>query len=117
MICQTLVRVCGIPHAETNAAILPEAMAFMRRPGPRAGRPTSPRRSGPSSRRSPQRIRELGRPPGLGASWAPTAAELDEALEAMLERPELGFTSRTRPSRHAGDRRAELVERRLVQPA
>ena len=30
VICQTLVRVCGIPHAETNAAILPRAMAAMR---------------------------------------------------------------------------------------
>ena len=29
VICQTLVRVCGSPHAETNAAILPRAMAFM----------------------------------------------------------------------------------------
>ena len=27
--CQTLVRVCGSPHAETNAGILPRAMAFM----------------------------------------------------------------------------------------
>ena len=26
------------------------------------------------------------------ASWAPTASRLDEALEAMTERPELGFT-------------------------
>ena len=29
VVCQTLVRVCGSPHAETNAAILPRAMAFM----------------------------------------------------------------------------------------
>ncbi len=29
VICQTLVRICGTPHAETNAAILPRAMAFM----------------------------------------------------------------------------------------
>ena len=29
VICQTLVRICGSPHAETNAAILPRAMAFM----------------------------------------------------------------------------------------
>ena len=29
VICQTLVRICGTPHAETNAAILPRAIAFM----------------------------------------------------------------------------------------
>ena len=29
VICQTLVRVCGSPHAETNAAILPRVMTFM----------------------------------------------------------------------------------------
>ncbi|HET7483738.1 MAG TPA: iron-containing alcohol dehydrogenase [Solirubrobacterales bacterium] len=29
VICQTLVRICGTPHAPTNAAILPRAMAFM----------------------------------------------------------------------------------------
>ena len=29
IICQTLVRICGSPHAETNAAILPYAMAFL----------------------------------------------------------------------------------------
>src|SRR5262249_46704979 len=29
VVCQTLVRVCGSPHAETNAAILPRAMALM----------------------------------------------------------------------------------------
>jgi len=29
VICQTLVRICGTPHAGTNAAILPRAMAFM----------------------------------------------------------------------------------------
>ena len=28
VVCQTLVRVCGSAHAETNAAILPRAMAF-----------------------------------------------------------------------------------------
>ena len=35
VICQTLVRVCGSPHAETNAAILPRAMAAMVPPASR----------------------------------------------------------------------------------
>ena len=29
VVCQTLVRICGSPHAETNAAILPRAAAFL----------------------------------------------------------------------------------------
>ena len=38
VICQTLVRICGSPHAETNAAILPRAMAFMAPRAPAAAR-------------------------------------------------------------------------------
>src|SRR5207342_1583853 len=29
VVCQTLVRVCGSPHAETNAAILPRSLALL----------------------------------------------------------------------------------------
>ena len=47
VVCQTLVRVCGSPHAQTNAGILPRAMAFM---APRAppSWATWPRRSAAS---------------------------------------------------------------------
>lgn len=35
-LCQTTVRLCGVPHAETNAVVLPHSVAFMasRAPGP-----------------------------------------------------------------------------------
>lgn len=35
-VCQTTVRMCGVPHAETNAVVLPHSAAFMagRAPGP-----------------------------------------------------------------------------------
>ena len=55
VICQTLVRICGSPHAETNAAILPRAMAFMtpRAPDQLASLAnaigTTPTRSNPAS--------------------------------------------------------------------
>ena len=56
VVCQTLVRVCGSPHAATNAAILPRAMAFMVAAGPgplrrprRGARRPSPRTSKPAS--------------------------------------------------------------------
>jgi alcohol dehydrogenase class IV len=91
VICQTLVRVCGSPHAETNAAILPRAMAFMVPRAPdqlsslAAALQTDPSEIEP-------RILELGgNPPGLGDVGA-DRSKLNQALEAILMRPELAFT-------------------------
>ncbi len=90
MICQTLVRVCGSPHAETNAAILPPAMEAMRERAPEqiellsASIGTEPKSVG-------RRITELGRPAGLGAAGG-DHERLEEALDAIEARPELGFT-------------------------
>ena len=36
VVCQTVVRVCGTPHAETNAAVLPRALEAMRERAPGA---------------------------------------------------------------------------------
>ncbi|MFI5028783.1 MAG: iron-containing alcohol dehydrogenase [Solirubrobacterales bacterium] len=90
VICQTLVRVCGSPHAETNAAILPRVMAFMA--------PRAPARIdllaaalGTGADSIEARILELGgEPAGLGALGA-APDRLDQALNAILARPELGF--------------------------
>jgi alcohol dehydrogenase class IV len=90
VICQTLVRICGAPHAETNAAILPRALALLVRRAPdrfaglAAAIATNPEHI-------EARILELGgNPPGLGSAGA-DHAKLDQALEAMLLRPELTF--------------------------
>lgn len=91
VVCQTLVRVCGSPHAGTNAAILPRAMAFMapRAPDRIAALATA---LGTSSDRIESRILQLGgNPPGLGQLGA-DQNRLAEAVEAMLMRPELSFT-------------------------
>jgi alcohol dehydrogenase class IV len=91
VICQTLVRICGAPHASVNAAILPRAMSFMT---PRAPDGLEPLATavGTSPDRVEARILELGgNPPGLGAQGA-NQAKLPEALDAMLLRPELAFT-------------------------
>jgi alcohol dehydrogenase class IV len=104
VICQTLVRVLGTPHAETNAAILPRAMGFMRERAPEQiaslaeALDTDPASLG-------ERIAELGRPQGLGSLGAEEGA-VEEALDAIEARPELGFTPRP-PSR---DQLRELVE-------
>jgi alcohol dehydrogenase class IV len=90
VICQTLVRTLEIPHAETNAAILPHAMAFMRDRAPdQIAALADALRTDPTSLHD--RISELGLPPKLGDLGA-DRDRLDEALDAIEARPELGFT-------------------------
>jgi alcohol dehydrogenase class IV len=91
VVCQTLVRVCGTPHAETNAAILPGAMAFMvPRVADRLGPLAEALTTDPADIEA--RIRELGGDPaGLGELGA-DRSKVDDALEAMLRRPQLAFT-------------------------
>ena len=91
VVCQTLVRTLGIPHAETNAAILPRAIETMR---PRAPGAIAALASalGTSSEEIGERIEELGggrrRLGELGAD----PAALEPALDAMLARGELQST-------------------------
>jgi alcohol dehydrogenase class IV len=91
VICQTLVRICGAPHAGVNAAILPRAMSFMT---PRAPDGLEPLATavGTASASIEARLLELGgNPSGLGDQGA-DRTKLPEALDAMLLRPELAFT-------------------------
>lgn len=105
VICQTLVRICGSPHAETNAAILPRSMAFM---APRA--PDNLASLAEAIGTDPDdieaRILELGgEPAGLGDLGA-DRSKLDKALDSMMVRPELAFTPES-PSR---DELTQLIE-------
>jgi maleylacetate reductase len=90
VICQTLVRVLEIPHAQTNAAILPEAMAFMTERAPEALAALADALGIEPESLAP-RIYELGQPPRLGELGA-DHDRVDEALEAIEQRQELGFT-------------------------
>ena len=87
LICQTLVRVCATPHAETNAAVLPHSVAFLaeRAPEPyeRLAVALGTERAGLRTR-----IEELGQPRPLSEVGG-DESKLDEAIEAMLQRPEL----------------------------
>lgn len=106
VICQTLVRICGSPHAETNAAILPRAMAFM---VPRAPDLLAPLAEalGTDPAEIEARILELGgNPAGLGEIGA-DRSKLNEAIESMLLRPELAFT----PEPPTREDLEELIER------
>lgn len=107
VVCQTLVRFCGCPHAQTNAAILPRALDFLagRAPGLFAGLADA-LATDPEDIEA-RVLRLGGDPPGLAAAGAERSG-LDEALDAMLLRPELAFTPGSPPSR---EDLAELVER------
>jgi len=107
-ICQTLVRICGTPHAGTNAAILPRAIAFLapRAPDLFARLATA---IGTDLDGLQQRLFELGgNPAGLGALGG-NRSKLDQALDAILERSELASVPGPAPTR------AELAE--LVESA
>lgn len=103
LVCQTLVRVCETPHAETNAAVLPQALAFLteRAPEPyeRLAAALGTDRGGLA-----KRVEGLGRPRPLGELGG-DASKLDEAIEAMLKRPELSHV----PGAVSHDELAELV--------
>jgi alcohol dehydrogenase class IV len=92
VICQTLVRELGIPHADTNAAILPQAMGFMRERAPEQIAALA-QALGTDPARLPARIAELGRPRGLGELGA-DRDRLGAALDAVQERPDLALTPR-----------------------
>ncbi|HYH53776.1 MAG TPA: iron-containing alcohol dehydrogenase [Solirubrobacterales bacterium] len=87
VIAQTLVRICGTPHAETNAAVLPPALAFLAERAPGAIEPLAVS-LGVDLAGLRQRIEELGRPRPL-TECGGDASRIDEAIEAMLKRSEL----------------------------
>jgi alcohol dehydrogenase class IV len=92
--CQTLVGVCGTPHAATNAAVLPEAVGFLNARAPERYAELAAA-LGATAETLPARLRELGGdPPGLSALGA-AEEQKDAAVEAMLERHELSFVPGT----------------------
>ena len=98
VVCQTLVRLCGAPHAGVNAVILPRAMSFMADRAPDGLEPLATA-VGVAPDAIEARLLELGgNPPGLGDQGA-DQTKLPEALDAMLLRPELAFSPEppTRP--------------------
>jgi len=106
VVCQTLVRVCGSPHAETNAAILPRAMAFMEPRAPDAIAALA-EAIGCEPGTIEVRLLELGGNPfSLGESGA-DRSKPDEAIEAMLQRTEIAFN----PQPPTRAELAEMIER------
>jgi maleylacetate reductase len=106
VICQTLVRICDTPHAETNAVILPRVAAFMVSRAPdQLSDLAEALSTNPTDIEA--RILELGgNPAGLGKLGA-DKSKLDQALDSMLMRPELAFT----PEPPTRDDLAALIEK------
>ncbi len=87
LICQTLVRICGSPHAATNAAILPRALAFLAPRAPdRARRPRHSDRDRPRRPGAPHPPTSAATRAGLAAAGA-DRAQLDQAIEADAPTP------------------------------
>lgn len=106
VICQTLVRICGTPHAETNAAILPLSLAFMQPRVPDGLEPLAEALDvDPVAIEG--RVRQLGGNPKRLGDLGGDRTKLDQALESMLLRPELAFTPEPPPTR---DDLAEIVQ-------
>jgi maleylacetate reductase len=105
VVCQTLVRTVGTPHAETNAAILPRAMAFMAPCAPDGLEPLATALNTTPTQIEPRILALGGNPAGLGELGA-DRSKLDEALDSILLRPELAFT----PEPPTRDDLQEMIE-------
>ena len=90
VICQTLVRVCGSPHAQTNATILPRAVSFLAAQAPAAFTPLATALGTDLQNLESRLLALAGSPAGLGLLGA-DESKLDGAIEAMLQRTELAY--------------------------
>jgi len=106
VVCQTLVRTCGTPHAQTNAAVLPQALAFLAARTPERFSALAGALGTDLAGLGPRTLELGGDPPGLGALGA-ERARLGDAIDAMLARPELGRV----PAPPSRAELAELLER------
>jgi alcohol dehydrogenase class IV len=91
VVCQSLVRALRIPHAETNATMLPRTMAALRPRAPDAIRDLA-RAVGTKIAELEARLTELGGGPRRLTDYDPDPDGIDPAVKAILARPELRFT-------------------------
>ncbi len=91
VVCQTLVQVLGIPHAETNATMLPRTMAAMRKRAPHEIRSLADA-LGTDPGKIQSRIQSLGGGRRRLRDLDPDPSRLETALNAILSRPELANT-------------------------
>jgi alcohol dehydrogenase class IV len=106
VICQSLVRVMRIPHAECNAAILPRALEALI---PRAGTKMTALAKAIGTKRADlaTRVEELGGGRRTLSEVGADSAKLELALDTILDRPELQMT----PDPPDRDELRALIER------
>jgi alcohol dehydrogenase class IV len=88
VVCQTLVRSCGTPHAETNAAILPRAASFLANRLPDRFEAFATAIGATRDNLEDRLLALAGNPPPLSTT-ATEPARREEAIDQMLTRPEL----------------------------
>jgi alcohol dehydrogenase class IV len=91
VVCQTLVRTLQIPHAETNATMLPRTLGAMRRRAPDAIAALA-EALGTDAGGIEGRVEELGGGPRRLSELGADRGGIDAAVEAIRARAELGFT-------------------------
>jgi alcohol dehydrogenase class IV len=91
VVCQTLVRVLEIPHAETNATMLPRTMAAMRSRAPDQVEALAAA-LGTTPGRIQSRIQSLSGGRRRLRDLDPDPERLDAAVDAILSRPDLALT-------------------------
>jgi alcohol dehydrogenase class IV len=91
VVCQTLVRMLGTPHAETNAAMLPPIMDAMRTRAPEAIESLAGA-LGVDPNEIGARIEALGGGPCRLRDLGADEGRLEAARHAILQRPELANT-------------------------
>jgi maleylacetate reductase len=93
VVCQTLVRVLGTPHAETNATMIPHTLGAMRERAPEAMAALA-RALGTNKPNLSKKLEKLGGGPRRLGDYAPDASRKDiaAAVEAMLAREQLALT-------------------------
>jgi alcohol dehydrogenase class IV len=91
VICQSLVRVMRIPHAETNAAILPRTLEAL---VPRAGKQMTALARALGTKRATLagRVEELSGGPRTLSAVGADRAKLELSLDTILDRAELQMT-------------------------
>jgi alcohol dehydrogenase class IV len=106
VVCQTLVRVLEVPHAETNAALLPRTMAAMRKRAPEEIRALAAS-LGTEPGRIQSRLQALGGGRRRLRDLDADPERSEAALNAILSRPELANT----PNPPGRDELRALLER------
>jgi alcohol dehydrogenase class IV len=93
VVCQTLVRVLGTPHAETNATMIPHTLRLMQARAPEAMAALA-KALGTNKPNFQKKLIKLGGGPRRLGDYAPDASRKDitEAIEAMAARDQLALT-------------------------